>query len=216
VIRGSDQALPAELVAHRKLAKLGLSILAPTVLASGLLPPLPRSSIRGCWPKGCGPLRFLPARPRPRRGGDRAVHRAPARCRPRWIAVHGDRRSAHAGPGRHEDGTKTWRTLRSAEIEEARSSAGAPKSRTTGGSSSTRSSRCTSTGAEDGASVENLIRAGHGHLPLTRVVEGCGGCQRLDCDGDLWRALREDVLSCCCDWPTSAYPTRSLCCGCCR
>jgi hypothetical protein len=38
VIRGSDQALLAELVAHRKLAKLGLSILAPTVLASGLPP----------------------------------------------------------------------------------------------------------------------------------------------------------------------------------
>ena len=32
MIRESDQALPAELVAHRKLATLGLSILAPTVL----------------------------------------------------------------------------------------------------------------------------------------------------------------------------------------
>jgi hypothetical protein len=38
VIRGSDQPLLAELVAHRKLAKLGLHMLAPTVLASGLPP----------------------------------------------------------------------------------------------------------------------------------------------------------------------------------
>ncbi|MBN1173324.1 MAG: helicase-associated domain-containing protein [Micromonosporaceae bacterium] len=38
VIRGSDASLLAELVAHRKLAKLGLHLLAPTVLASGLPP----------------------------------------------------------------------------------------------------------------------------------------------------------------------------------
>ncbi|HWS31499.1 MAG TPA: helicase-associated domain-containing protein [Actinoplanes sp.] len=38
VVRGSVQPLLAELVAHRKLAKLGLHMLAPTVLASGLPP----------------------------------------------------------------------------------------------------------------------------------------------------------------------------------
>ena len=38
VIRGPDQALLTELVAHRKLAKLGLHMLAPTVLASELPP----------------------------------------------------------------------------------------------------------------------------------------------------------------------------------
>jgi hypothetical protein len=38
VIRGSDESLLAELVAHRKLAKLGLHLLAPTVLASGFPP----------------------------------------------------------------------------------------------------------------------------------------------------------------------------------
>ncbi|WP_432835722.1 helicase-associated domain-containing protein [Dactylosporangium sp. CA-092794] len=38
VIRGLDEPLLAELLAHRKLAKLGLHPLAPTVLASGLPP----------------------------------------------------------------------------------------------------------------------------------------------------------------------------------
>ncbi|GAA2697835.1 helicase-associated domain-containing protein [Actinoplanes palleronii] len=56
VIRGSDQPLLAELVAHRKLAKLGLHLLAPTVLASGLPPEQTLAMLReaGYYPVPAG------------------------------------------------------------------------------------------------------------------------------------------------------------------
>ena len=178
VIRGSDQPLLAELVAHRKLTKLGLHMLAPTVLASGLPPeqtlamlreagysPVPAdfdgvSTIRRAdqprvgrrgredRAEDTGPKSAESAAPRPVEAdatvADPRVLAERLRTTPvpvrlsetqtrEVIARHaGHQRGAALGQlqyfatygvpirvqERLEDGTKTWRTLRSVEIEE--------------------------------------------------------------------------------------------------
>ena len=170
VIRGSDQPLLAELVAHRKLAKLQLHMLAPTVLASGLPPeqtlallreagyaPVPAgldgvSTIRRADPPRAGrsgredhgedsgpkPAKAAAAVVDPQTLAERLratpvpVRMSEAETREMIARYTGHQRGVvlgglqyfvtHGVPmrvrERLEDGTETWRVLRSAEIEE--------------------------------------------------------------------------------------------------
>ncbi|WP_260216792.1 WYL domain-containing protein [Streptomyces gossypii] len=91
VIHGEEPALLAELTVHRKLAKLGLRLLAPTVVVSRspLEPTLAALRAQGCAPvaeTGEGTVRIERARPQraaapvpaPRRTGGRAGLRSTA------------------------------------------------------------------------------------------------------------------------------------------
>lgn len=70
--------------------------------------------------------------------------------------------------------------------------------------------------AGDVAGAENLIRPGQGHLDHRRVGLTRGLFQRPDLGDARCRVLREDDRLCCCDWPTSVWPTPWLYYGYCR